>query len=104
MIVYPLLILLHLALVPAGVVLIVISKGQGRTRYQCPACGYDVRASTGRCPECGSPASSAQRPRATAEQRFLLILGIALLSLPVLCDVVIGLVLIRAGFAIMKPA
>lgn len=104
MIVYPLLILLHLAFVSAGIALLLIARRRGRTRHQCPACGYDIRASTDRCPECGSPVSSEQRPRATTEQRLLRILGIIMLSIPILCDVVIGVVLICVGFAILKSA
>ena len=31
-----------------------VRRQMRRRRGQCPACGYDLRASPGRCPECGT--------------------------------------------------
>ena len=98
MIVYPLLLLLHVTLVPAGIALILISLRRTLARHQCPNCGYDTRASADHCPECGSPLSLRRRPRASSEQRFLRVLGIGLLAVPLMCDIAVVLILIWAGF------
>jgi hypothetical protein len=53
-----------LVTMPASVALIV--RGRRRRRAEqwsrvglCPACGYDLRASAGRCPECGRVPANA---------------------------------------------
>jgi hypothetical protein len=61
-------------LVPA-VLLILPSRGvasavrrRGRQRSGlCPACGYDLRATPGRCPECGAVPSPTNQPPPVAE-------------------------------------
>jgi hypothetical protein len=49
------------AVFPAGWLALALSRCR-RTRCRlvqglCPACGYDLRATPGRCPECGSAVS-----------------------------------------------
>ena len=89
MIVCLLVVLLHLVLVPPGVALIAISLRPHKTQHPCKACGYDIRASTERCPECGSPVSSAQLPHRTVKQLLLFLLGLAILLIQLLCDYLI---------------
>ena len=45
--------LLAPALLPSLWLLRRVRRRRRRRRGLCPACGYDVRASPGRCPECG---------------------------------------------------
>jgi hypothetical protein len=49
---------------PARAGLIVLRRRQRRRTMRCIACGYDVRASHERCPECGTTIANVQ-PAAT---------------------------------------
>jgi hypothetical protein len=52
---------LVLALLPAWAILRHVRSARRHTRGQCPSCGYDLRSSPDRCPECGMaiPVSAA---------------------------------------------
>ena len=48
----------------AGLRRFVVSRRRRRNGY-CVACGYDLRASSGRCPECGEVAAASHATKAT---------------------------------------
>lgn len=47
-----------LALPPLAQGMLLIRRLDRRRRNCCPACAYDLRATPGRCPECGTPADA----------------------------------------------
>ncbi len=97
MIVYPLLLLLHVTLIPAGIALIFVARRRPVIRHRCDGCGYDTRASTHLCPECGAVLSVQRRPPASSEQRLLRGLGIVFLVVPLLGDAAVVVIFIWAG-------
>jgi hypothetical protein len=55
---------LLLGILPAVWFPITLRRRRRARQGHCPACGYDLRASPDRCPECGSPAASSRTPKA----------------------------------------
>jgi hypothetical protein len=43
-----------------------VNRNRRRAAKHCPACNYDLRASTDRCPECGHPIPAKPQPPAIA--------------------------------------
>ena len=50
---------------------LIVQRRRNRAwRGRCWSCGYDLRGSTSRCPECGTPVSEAYRYRSSPSQRI----------------------------------
>lgn len=88
MIVWPALILLHLALIPAGLAGVFIAIGRANRGHPnaCTVCSYDLRASRvgAVCPECG--VRQRARDVDADEHRIMLYAAIGLVALPFLLD------------------
>jgi hypothetical protein len=66
-----LLTLTTLLVLPLGVRFVVL-RHRRRQRFaanRCLSCGYDLRATPERCPECGTPASLSAVPRRKLGER-----------------------------------
>ena len=65
------LVVLFASAAPLRALFMIGSRARRRRRGCCARCGYDVRFSEGRCPECGSPLplASARRPSRGASAR-----------------------------------
>jgi hypothetical protein len=55
---------LMFALLPAARLIVIVRSRRRDIESRCRTCGYDLRATPNRCPECGAVPESATRPAA----------------------------------------
>ena len=67
-----------------------LAQNHRHSRGLCPQCGYDVRASTTRCPECGSSLYSWLPFHGTASRHPLLILVCRILAVLIAVLLIVG--------------